>query len=134
DGLEKVVVGKILERNKHPDADRLSLCKVTDGTKEYSIVCGASNMKAGDKVALAYIGATLPNGVTLKKSKIRGVESEGMLCSEKELSFSEESEGILILPESATVGAPLAQALKKNDTLLELELSPNRGDCLSVLG
>ena len=89
EGLDAVVTARILEMRPHPDADRLSLCKVTDGTATFGIVCGAKNMKAGDAVALAKIGARLPNGVEIKKAKIRGVASEGMLCSEQELKLAE---------------------------------------------
>src|ERR1700748_1508311 len=98
-GFDKVVTVQILERNKHPEADRLSLCQVSLGSGEpLEIVCGAQNMKAGDKVALAQVGAKLPNGVQIAQSKIRGVVSNGMLCSEEELKLKEKSEGILILP------------------------------------
>ncbi len=134
-GLEKVVTAQILERNPHPQADRLSLCKVSLGAgAPLEIVCGAQNMKAGDKVALAQIGAHLPNGLKIEQSKIRGVVSNGMLCSEEELCFKEKAEGILILPTSAPLGKPLAEVLGKNDTILTLKLTANRGDCLSHYG
>jgi phenylalanyl-tRNA synthetase beta chain len=133
-GLDSVVTGRILEMRPHPDADRLSLCRVTDGSTEYGIVCGAKNMKAGDAVALARIGARLPNGVEIRKAKIRGQASEGMLCSEMELKLAEASAGIMILPEDTVPGKPLADALGLSDWLLEVEITPNRGDCLSVLG
>jgi len=134
EGFEHVVTARILEKNPHPNADRLSLCRVTDGSAEYGIVCGAKNMKAGDSVALAKVGAVLPNGVEIKRAKIRGVSSEGMLCSEQELKLAEESAGILILPGDVAPGVPLADALGLSDWLLEVEITPNRGDCLSVLG
>jgi phenylalanyl-tRNA synthetase beta chain len=134
EGFENVVVAKILEQRRHPNADKLSLCRVTDGAAEYPIVCGAKNMKVGDVVALARAGAKLPNGAEIKKAKIRGEISEGMLCSEAELGLSEESAGILILPSEAPVGGPLADALGLSDWLLEVEITPNRGDCLSVVG
>lgn len=133
-GFEKIVVAKIFSAEKHPNADRLSLCQVTDGKEEYEIVCGATNFKVGDLVALAHVGAKLPNGVTIKKSKIRGVISSGMLCSEAELGLSEESEGILILSPELELGSPVADVLGLNDWVLELELTPNRGDCLSIAG
>lgn len=134
-GLEKVVTAQILERNPHPQADRLSLCKVTTGPGEvFEIVCGAQNMKAGDKVALARVGALLPNGMKIGQSKIRGVQSDGMLCSEEELKFKDTSEGILILPPETQVGLPLAKVLAKEDILLALKLTANRGDCLSHYG
>ena len=134
EGLDSVVTARILEMRPHPDADRLSLCKVTDGSTTFGIVCGAKNMKAGDAVALAKIGARLPNGVEIKKAKIRGQASEGMLCSEQELKLAEASAGIMILPEDTAPGKPLADALGLSDWLLEVEITPNRGDCLSVLG
>ena len=134
EGFENVVTAKILEKNPHPNADRLSLCRVTDGAIEFDIVCGARNMASGDVVALAKIGAVLPNGVEIKKAKIRGRSSEGMLCSEQELKLAEESAGIMILPAETPLGRPLADALGLSDWLLEVEITPNRGDCLSVLG
>lgn len=134
EGFENVVVAKILEQGPHPNADKLSLCRVTDGAAEYGIVCGARNMKAGDVVALARAGAKLPNGAEIRKAKIRGQVSEGMLCSEAELGLSEESAGILILPPATPVGAPVADALGLSDWMLDVEITPNRGDCLSVLG
>jgi phenylalanyl-tRNA synthetase beta chain len=134
EGFDHVVVAKILEQRRHPNADKLSLCRVTDGLTEYPIVCGAKNMKAGDVVALARAGAKLPNGAEIKKAKIRGEISEGMLCSEMELGLSEEAAGILILPPESPVGAPLADALGLSDWLLDVEITPNRGDCLSVVG
>jgi phenylalanyl-tRNA synthetase beta chain len=134
EGLDSVVTARILEMRPHPAADRLSLCRVTDGSTSYGIVCGAKNMKAGDAVALAKIGARLPNGVEIRKAKIRGEASEGMLCSEQELKLAEASAGIMILPEDTAPGRPLADALGLSDWLLEVEITPNRGDCLSVLG
>jgi len=134
EGLDAVVTARILEMRQHPDADRLSLCRVTDGSTEFGIVCGARNMKSGDAVALAKIGARLPNGVEIRKAKIRGQASEGMLCSEQELKLAEASAGIMILPEDTVPGRPLADALGLSDWLLEVEITPNRGDCLSVLG
>ncbi|MGE5188480.1 MAG: phenylalanine--tRNA ligase subunit beta [Gemmatimonadota bacterium] len=133
-GLDDVVTAKIVAQGRHPNADKLSLCRVTDGTAEYGIVCGAPNMKAGDVVALAKTGATLPNGMEIRKAKIRGQVSEGMLCSEQELRLSEESAGIMILPSDTPLGRPLAAAIGLDDWLLEVEITPNRGDCLSVLG
>lgn len=134
EGFENVVTAKILEKAQHPNADRLSLCRVTDGAVEFDIVCGARNMAAGDVVALAKVGAVLPNGVEIRKAKIRGKASEGMLCSEQELKLAEESAGIMILPVETPLGRPLADALGLSDWLLEVEITPNRGDCLSVLG
>jgi phenylalanyl-tRNA synthetase beta chain len=134
EGLDAVVTARILEMRPHPNAERLSLCRVTDGTTEYAIVCGARNMKTGDAVALAKVGAILPNGVEIRKAKIRGQSSDGMLCSEQELKLAEESAGIMILGPGTQPGKPLADALGLSDWLLEVEITPNRGDCLSVLG
>jgi phenylalanyl-tRNA synthetase beta chain len=134
-GLEKVITAKILERNQHPNADRLSLCKVTVGKGDpLEIVCGAQNMKAGDIVALAQIGAQLPNGMTIGQSKIRGVTSNGMLCSEEELKLKDSAEGILILPEATPLGKPLAEVLGRGDKTLSFSITTNRGDCLSHWG
>ncbi len=134
-GFDKVVSVKILERNKHPNSDRLSLCKVTTGSGDpLEIVCGAQNMKAGDIVALAQIGAHLPNGMKIALSKIRDVVSNGMLCSEQELKIADTSEGILILPPSTPLGKPLAEILGRDDTILAFKLTANRGDCLSHFG
>lgn len=134
-GFESVVTAEILERNPHPQADRLSVCKVTTGSGEpLEIVCGAQNMKTGDRVALAQIGAHLPNNLKIEKSKIRGVVSNGMLCSEEELKLKEKSEGILILPPGTPLGRPLAEVLGRNDTVLDIKLTANRGDCMSHYG
>lgn len=134
EGLDNVVTAKIRDQGPHPNADKLSVCRVTDGAAEYGIVCGASNMKPGDVVALAKVGTKLPNGMEIKKAKIRGQFSEGMLCSEQELGLSAESAGIMILPPGTPLGRPLAAAIGLDDWLLEVEITPNRGDCLSVLG
>lgn len=139
-GLETVVTAQILDLKPHPDAEKLSLCKVTDAENNYDIVCGATNMKTGDKVALAKIGAKLPpspqfpEGLKIKKAKIRGEVSEGMLCAENELGLGEESEGILILSESAKVGNTIVDELGLNDVVFEVGITPNRPDCLSVIG
>lgn len=139
-GLENVVVAQILGIKPHPDAEKLSLCDVSDGEKNYSIVCGADNMRAGDKVALAKIGTNLPpgpkfpEGMTIKKAKIRGEVSEGMLCAENELGIGGEGEGIMILAPSATVGSRLIDEIGLNDVVFEINITPNRPDCLSVLG
>lgn len=132
--FDRVVVGRIESMRRHPDADRLTLCEVTDGQTTRSIVCGATNMKPGDHVALALEGALLPNGVTIKRSKIRGQISEGMLCSAAELGLGEDGAGILILPPEARPGAPLEEALGLGDTVLTIKAYPNRPDLLSVLG
>ncbi len=134
EGLGDVVVAQLLERGQHPNADRLSRCRVTDGSETYDIVCGATNMAAGDRVALARVGAVLPGGFKIQKAKIRGQASFGMMCSERELGLSQEHEGILILPPDLPLGQPVAEALGYPDALLEVEITPNRADCLSVVG
>jgi len=134
EALSRVVSAKIMALEPHPEADKLSLCQVSDGQEELTIVCGASNMQAGDCVALAPVGTRLPNGMAIKKSKIRGIVSRGMLCSAAELGFEEESAGIMILPADLPLGKPVIELLDLQDTVLELEITPNRGDCLSVIG
>ncbi len=131
---KKVVVGKILSIEKHPQADKLTICNVDLGAEKLQIVCGAKNMKVGDFVPVARVGATLPNGLTIQQSKLRGVESFGMMCSAQELRLAEQSEGLLILSAPFSVGEDLTQALPLEDTLLEIGITPNRGDCLSHLG
>ncbi len=134
-GLDGVVVAEVVAADKHPDADRLSVCKVRAGGDELiDVVCGAPNVRAGMKSPLAVPGITLPNGLKLRKSKIRGAVSNGMLCSALELGLGEESGGILELPRDAPAGAPLADYLGLPDTVFDLDLTPNRGDCFSVLG
>jgi phenylalanyl-tRNA synthetase beta chain len=134
-GLGDVVIAEVLEFKKHPDADRLNVCQVNDGSGEtLEIVCGAPNVYAGMKTPLAKPGVTLPNGLKLRKSKIRGVVSHGMLCSAVELGLGHESDGIIALPEDAPVGEALTTFLNLPDASIELSLTPNRGDCFSVLG
>jgi phenylalanyl-tRNA synthetase beta chain len=132
--LPGVIVGQIVERVKHPDADTLSVCTVDTGRDKVQVVCGAPNARAGLKAPLATVGARLPGGLEIRKAKLRGVESFGMLCSARELALSEESGGLLELSSDLTTGAPLVEALGLDDTLLEVNLTPNRGDCMSVLG
>lgn len=134
DNLDNVVVGHLIEVKKHPNADSLTLCKVDNGKEILQIVCGATNHKTGDKVALAQVGAKLREDFTIKKGKIRGEESNGMLCSEDELGIGSDKDGIIILPEDAPVGTPLKEYLGINDTVFELEITPNRPDCLSHIG
>ncbi len=132
--LEDVVVAEILESVSHPNADRLSVCKIADGTSQArQIVCGAKNYRVGDKVPLALPGAILPGNFKIKVGKLRGVESQGMLCSAKELALAEDAEGLLILPKEAVVGTPLSSMFPP-DSILDLEITPNRGDWLSHLG
>ena len=132
--LENVVTAKIIEKEMHPDSDHLTVCKVDNGKEILQIVCGASNHKAGDKVVLAQIGAKLSEDFVIKKGKIRGKESCGMLCSEVELGIGNDKDGIIILPEDAPIGLPFKDYLGINDTVFELEITPNRPDCLSHIG
>jgi len=130
-----VVVGQIVECSRHPKADKLSVCSVTtDGRNRLQIVCGASNARAGLKSAVAVVGAQLPGGVTIKPAQLRAVESNGMLCSARELGLGEDAEGILELPDDARIGKDLRIVLALDDLILELNLTPNRGDTLSVRG
>ncbi|MCA6079415.1 MAG: phenylalanine--tRNA ligase subunit beta [Endomicrobium sp.] len=133
-GWSNVVAVKVLDVQKHPEADKLSLCKVSDGLENYSIVCGAKNIAAGQIVPLAKIGAVLPRDFKIKKSKIRGIWSEGMICSEAELGLKKESDGILVLDENIKAGVALENVLTELDSILEIEITTNRGDCLSHLG
>jgi phenylalanyl-tRNA synthetase beta chain len=132
--LRGVVVGEIIEREKHPDADTLSVCKVSTGADVVQIVCGAPNARAGLKAPLATIGATLPGGMEIRKAKLRGVESFGMLCSASELGLSEDATGLMELPADTVTGTTITDALALDDTILEVNLTPNRGDCMSVQG
>ena len=136
------VVGSVLEVEKHPNADRLSLCKVDIGTAVKSIVCGAPNVAAGQKVPVGLIGAVVPHDqhdpegkpFELKRVKIRGVESEGMICSSSELDLGDDKSGIVVLESNAETGTPLAGYLGLDDTIYEVSVTPNRADCLSHLG
>jgi phenylalanyl-tRNA synthetase beta chain len=133
--LDNVVVGQVVEYGKHPDADKLTLLKVNVGEETpLQIICGAPNHKLGDKVIVAKIGAVLPGDFKIKKAKVRGVESSGMLCSEVELGLGTDAEGIVILPEDAPIGQDIRSYLGLNDTIFELEITPNRPDCLSHIG
>ncbi|HEY1770600.1 MAG TPA: phenylalanine--tRNA ligase subunit beta [Chthoniobacterales bacterium] len=132
--FENVVVAQIVDSKQHPNADRLSVCQVDDGRgTPRQIVCGAKNYKVGDKVPLALPGAVLPNELKIKASKLRGVESQGMLCSAKELALSDESAGLLILPNESKIGTPIGEIFP-NDTILDVEITPNRADLLSHYG
>ena len=139
--FEGIIVAQVLTRDKHPNADKLSLCRVNDGTGERQIVCGASNFKAGDKVALILPGASLParpgeSPLTIKVGKIRGVESQGMMCSPQELGLPDAVDGLLILREDARVGQSFAEYLGRagSDVVYDLEITPNRPDLNSVIG
>jgi phenylalanyl-tRNA synthetase beta chain len=134
-GLDEVVIAEVLSFEKHPNADRLNVCQVNDGSGQtLEIVCGAPNVSKGMKTPLAKPGVTLPNGMKLKKSRIRGVVSNGMLCSATELGLGGESDGIIELPQDAPAGEPLIKYLQLPDASIDLSLTPNRGDCFSVLG
>jgi phenylalanyl-tRNA synthetase beta chain len=129
-----VIVSKIIASSRHPNADRLTVCVVDDGGgRKRQIVCGATNYKVGDKVPLALPGTKLPNGTEIQKSKLRGVESEGMLCSAIELGLGEDASGLLILSPESKIGLPIAD-LFPSDTILDIEITPNRGDLLSHFG
>ncbi|MDO8520168.1 MAG: phenylalanine--tRNA ligase subunit beta, partial [Deltaproteobacteria bacterium] len=132
--FQNVVVAEVRSKTKHPNADRLSVCEVFNGKETLQIVCGAPNVTVGKKYPLAQIGASLPNGVAVQKATLRGVESLGMLCSAVELKLAEEKTGLMELPDEAKIGTALAKALGLQDTLLEINVTPNRGDCLSHRG
>ena len=133
--LSAIRVGVVLERQPHPDADRLSVCRVDLGEGEsLEIVCGAPNVAAGQKVAVATHGIVLPTGLKIKRSKIRGVKSHGMICSPSELGLGEGDEGILVLDAEVPTGAPLSEVLSTGETVIDVEITPNRGDWVSMLG
>lgn len=129
-----VVVGEVLSAEPHPDADKLSLCQVSDGTTTFQVVCGASNVRKGLKVPFAKIGAKLTEDFVIKKAKLRGVESHGMLCSAEELGMAETADGLLELAAAAPAGVDIRDYLKLDDNLIEVDLTPNRGDCFSIAG
>src|SRR6266481_4033822 len=139
--FEGIVVAQVITCDKHPNADKLSLCRVNDGKGERQIVCGAHNFKGGDKVPLILPGFSLPakSGeapLTIRVGKIRGVESQGMMCSPQELGLGDEVQGLLILREDARVGQPFAEYLGRTagDVVYDLEITPNRPDLNSVVG
>lgn len=135
EALKPFTVAKILQAEKHPEADKLRVCKVQSDIGELQIVCGAPNARAGLTVVLAKEGTTIPaNGMVIKKTKIRGVESNGMLCSAGELALAGDSEGIIELPDSAQVGEAVVDVLGLNDPIIEIAITPNRADCLGVRG
>ena len=134
DDFTGVVIGKVVKAEKHPNADKLSLCEVNDGKQTYQVVCGAPNVRVGLVSAFARIGAVLPGNFKIKKAKLRDVESHGMLCSAAELGLGEDEDGILDLAEDLQPGADLREALLLDDLIIDLDLTPNRGDCLSVRG
>ncbi len=141
-GFDGIVVGQVLESKQHPNAEKLSVNRVADGRGERTVVCGASNFKVGDKVPLALPGCVMPQidpkeePFMIKVSKLRGVESQGMMCSGRELGLSQDHSGLMILPEDATVGQPFSEYLGrgKGDVTYDMEITPNRPDWNSVIG
>lgn len=137
---ENVVVGYVKECEQHPDADKLRLCQVDVGEETLQIICGAPNVAQGQKVVVAKPGAVLPGNFKIKKVKLRGIESNGMICSLKELSVGDRfipeqyEEGIVVLPEDTVVGEPVDALLNLDDAILEFDLTPNRADALSMIG
>jgi phenylalanyl-tRNA synthetase beta chain len=129
-----VVVGEVLSAEQHPDADKLRVCQVSNGAETFQVVCGAPNVRPGLKIPFAMIGAELPGDFKIKKAKLRGVESNGMLCSASELQISEENDGLMELPADAPVGQDIRVYLDLDDASIEVDLTPNRGDCLSLAG
>ncbi|MEH6561655.1 MAG: phenylalanine--tRNA ligase subunit beta, partial [Marinobacter sp.] len=132
--FQGVVVGEVQSVEPHPDADKLRVCQVNDGSQVVQVVCGAPNVRQGLKVPFAVIGAVLPGDFKIRKAKLRGQPSEGMLCSESELGLSESHEGLMELPSDAPVGSALSDYLKLNDVAIDVDLTPNRSDCLSIKG
>ncbi|MDP3026061.1 MAG: phenylalanine--tRNA ligase subunit beta [candidate division Zixibacteria bacterium] len=132
--LDKVIVGQIKKIEKPPDAEKLSVCQVDAGREVLQVICGAKNVKAGMKAPLALIGAKLPAGLQIEKATLKGIESSGMLCSEKELGIGEESEIIMVLEDALRIGDPLSTALDLEDFVLDIDITPNRPDALSMIG
>lgn len=133
--FNRFVIGKVLTREKHPKADKLSVCTVFDGSEEHTIVCGAPNVEAGQTVVVALPGAIVPNGgFEIGKRVLRGVESNGMICSKAELNIEDDHSGIWVLPDDTPVGMPFADAMSMNDTVYEISITPNRADALSHCG
>ena len=133
--LSGIVVGRVLESDPHPKADRLSVCRVDVGRPEPArIVCGAANVAAGQMVPVVLPGCALPDGTRIEKVELRGIRSEGMICSEAELGLGEDDEGILVLPGDCRAGSPMAEAAGLDDVVMDFEVTPNRPDCLSVAG
>ena len=134
EGIDGIVVAEVLEKEKHPDADKLSVCKVFDGKESYQVVCGAKNVDKGQKVVFCKIGAVLPGNFKIKKAKIRGVESMGMIASLSELGLEEKSDGIYVLPPDTKFEENPNNILGLKDYVLDISITPNRADCLSVIG
>jgi phenylalanyl-tRNA synthetase beta chain len=134
-GLEKIVIGEVITKEKHPNADRLNVAHVNIGTEKLQIVCGAPNLEVGQKVPVALVGAMLPGDFEIKKSEIRGVRSNGMICAEDELGIGSDHDGIIVLPHDAPVGEKFAMYTDRDDSILEIDVLPNRGhDALSYIG
>jgi phenylalanyl-tRNA synthetase beta chain len=129
-----VVVGKVLSKDKHPNADKLAVCVVDDGAQKWNVVCGAPNVAAGQTIAFARIGAVLPGNFKIEGRKLRGVESQGMICSRAELGLPKDVDGIWIMGEGPTLGADVGSQLGPADDVLEVEITSNRPDCLSHRG
>ncbi|WP_110970818.1 phenylalanine--tRNA ligase subunit beta [Pseudomonas huaxiensis] len=129
-----IVVGEVLSTEQHPDADKLRVCQVSNGSETFQVVCGAPNVRPGLKIPFAMIGAELPGDFKIKKAKLRGVESNGMLCSASELQISDDNDGLLELAADAPVGQDIREYLDLDDASIEVDLTPNRGDCLSLAG
>jgi phenylalanyl-tRNA synthetase beta chain len=129
-----VIIGEVVAAEQHPNADKLRVCTVSDGSAEHQVVCGAPNARTGIKVAFATVGAVLPGNFKIKKAKLRQVESFGMLCSGAELEINEENDGIMELPADAPVGGDVREYLMLDDQIIDVDLTPNRGDCLSIAG
>jgi len=134
EGVTGVIVAEVRSREKHPEADKLSVCRVFDGEQEWQVVCGAPNVAAGQKVLFARVGAKLPGGFSIKKAKLRGVESFGMICAEDEVGLGEGHDGIFILPDDAVTGMPMHEIEGLCDVQMEVNVTPNRPDALSHLG
>lgn len=143
DNFANIVTAQVLKKERHPDSDHMWVCTVDVGTNNLGedgnpepiqIVCGAQNFEQGDHIVTAMVGAELPGDLHIKKSKLRGIVSNGMNCSERELGLSSDHDGIMILPDDTPVGMPFAEYMKKSDTVLDLEITPNRPDCLSIVG
>lgn len=132
--LPGVIVGQVVAVDAHPDANKLRVCQVDDGESHVQVVCGASNVSVGMKTAFATVGAKLPSGMKIKKARLRGVESLGMLCAADELALAEQSDGIMALPADAHVGMALVEYLSLDDTLIDIDITPNRGDCFCLRG
>ena len=141
--ITKVVTSQVIEKAPHPDSDHLYVCKMdvggynTDATGKsvpLQVVCGAQNFEQGDKTVTALVGATLPGGVTIKKGRLRGVDSCGMNCSSRELGLGEDQSGIMILPDDTPVGLDFTAWRNMSDTVIDCEITPNRPDCLSMVG